>query len=157
MGWGPRLTVKDCKRVSFFTPSLSPQLIGFLDAEMIIKERQNNIKIILFNDFQRVTKLLANLTSGRCAALQQASVVPLLHPASAQVEDQLLRPADGQVLKKTCLLFRLHLPWLSTARTGGGWPWWRRWCWLSGQGNSLVHWHNLLKIANELTLEIPLY
>ena len=97
---------------------------------MIIKERQNNIKIILFNDFKRVTKLLGNLTTGRCAVLQRASVVPLLHPASAQVEDQLLRPAGGQVLKRTWLLFRLHLPWLSTAGSWGGWPWWRRWCWL---------------------------
>ena len=101
VGWGPRLTVKDCKRVSFFTPSPSPQLIGFLDAEMIIKERQNDIKIILFNDFQRVTKLLANPIIGRRAALPQASVVPLLPLAYVQVEDQLAYPTGGQVLKKT--------------------------------------------------------
>ena len=75
-------------------------MIEYLDAEMIIKEKQNNTKIILFNDYL-VTKLLANPIIGRSAALPQASVVPLLSLAYVQVEDQLAYPTGGQVLKKT--------------------------------------------------------
>ena len=60
-------------------------------------------------------------------------MVPPRPLAFVQVGDQLVRPAVGQVLKRTWFLSRMQLPWLSTASIGRGGPW-RRWRWLFANG-----------------------